>query len=341
MFTRIFSKPLDDSLPVFSSWKEVPPNHHTRNQWKKKRRKVRKKEQPVARLRWSEWSFVDVDRHECDGTVTTCKEKILIQKECGLFSEEQTAPYRGTRRTWAINIFHNYFVRFASREHYIWWVDETLDGGNPRWLHCDGRLEEWQLKKHLKGDEKYGVRGGEWTRFGSIDLDLHEGDPDIFLEQFRILLEEFHGKGGWHFQVADEDAGGVHLVQTFRRPVLLESYRNTLRERLQALDKRHPDLAARARAAGMKTLGELEIFPDTQKGFRLPLCAGRTMLLDRPLELVYDKRLKREVQDVVGYVSWLSRDQKQYMPAEEVFQFVKERLRTPQPKPHAVPEEPK
>jgi hypothetical protein len=339
MFTRIFSKPLDDSLPVFSSWKEVPPNHHTRNQWKKKRRKVRKKEQPVARLRWSEWSFVDVDRHECDGTVTTSKEKILIQKECGLFSEDQTDPYRGTRRTWAINIFRNYFVRFASRAHYIWWVDEPLDGGNPRWLHCDGRLQEWQFKMHLKGDEKYGVRGGEWTHFGSIDHDLHEGDPDIFLEQFRILLDEFHGKDSWHFQVADKDAGGVHLVQTFRTPVLLESYRNTLRERLQDLDQRHPDLAARARAAGMKTLGELEIFPDSQKGFRLPLCAGRTMLLDRPLERVYDKRLKREVHDVVGYVSWLSRAEKQYMSAEEVFQLVKGRLRLPQPKPQVEKQE--
>jgi hypothetical protein len=200
-------------------------------------------------------------------------------------------------------------------------------------------LEEWQLKKHLKGDEKYGVRGGEWTRCGSIDHDLHEGDPAIFLEQFRILLDEFHGKDGWHFQVADKNAGGVHLVQTFRRPVLLESYRDGLRKRLLALDQRHPDLAARARAAGMKTLGELEIFPDPQKGFRLPLCAGRTMLLDRPLELVYDKRLKREVQDVVGYVSWLSRDQKRYMPAEEVFQCVKQRLRTPQPKPQVEQQE--
>jgi hypothetical protein len=87
----------------------------------------------------------------------------------------------------------------------------------------------------------------------------------------------------------------------------------------------------------MKTLGEIEIYPDPQKGFRLPLCAGRTMLLDRPLDLVYDKRFKREVQDVIRYVSWLSRDEKQYMPAEEVFQFVKDRLRTPQPKPQADP----
>jgi hypothetical protein len=339
MFTRIFGKLLDDSLPVVFSWKEAPPNHHTRSQWKRMRRKVRKKEQPIARFRWSEWTTVDVDRQGCDGAVTSCKERILVERECGLFSEEQTAPYRGTRRTWAIDIFHNYFVRFASREHFIWWVDEPLDGGGPRWLHCGGRLEEWQLKKHLKGDEKSGVRGGKLTRFGCIDLDLHEGDLATFLEQFRILLDEFHGKDGWHFQVADKDAGGVHLVQTFRRPVLLESYRDALRKRLQALDERHPELAASARAAGMKTLGELEIFPDPRKGFRLSLCAGRTMLLDRPLELVHEKRLKREVQDVIGYVSWLSRSEKRYMPAEEVFRYVKARLRKPQPKPQAGQEE--
>jgi hypothetical protein len=165
-------------------------------------------------------------------------------------------------------------VRFASRTNYIWWVDDPPDGVSPRWLHCEGRLDEWQLKKHLNGGEKYGVRGGKWTRFGSIDLDLHEGDPAIFLEQFLVLLDEFRGKDGWHFQVADKDAGGVHLVQTFRRQVLLEDYRKALRERLQTLDERHPDLAARARASGMKTLGELEIFPDPQKGFRLPFVCG-------------------------------------------------------------------
>jgi hypothetical protein len=67
------------------------------------------------------------------------------------------------------------------------------------------------------------------------------------------------------------------------------------------------------------------------------------MLLDRPLELVYDKRLKSEVQDVIGYVSWLSRDEKHYMPSEEVFRFVKDRLRTPLPKSQAElkPDSPK
>ena len=279
--------------------------------------------------------FSEHERHDIDGTVTTWKEKGLVQRECGLFSEDQTAPYRGQRRTWAVRIFWNYFVRFGNKDCYLWWVNEPLDGSKPGWRNCTGRLQEGHLKNHLKGAEKYGVRGGKWTRFGGIDLDLHDGDLAVFLDQFRILLDEFHGKEGWHFQVSNEDAGGVHLVQTFRNRILVASYRESLRNRLKALDERYPDLADRARATGMKTLGELEIFPDPAKGFRLPLCVGRTMLLDRPLELVFNKRMKRKTQDVLRYVSWLSLDEKQYMPAEEVFEFVRARLRKPQPKPEA------
>lgn len=82
----------------------------------------------------------------------------------------------------------------------------------------------------------------------------------------------------------------------------------------------------------MRTLGELEIFPNPKHGFRLPLCSGRTMLLDRPLPLVFNQRMKREVQDVEGYVSWLSKDEKTYMPAEQVITYVKERLASLKPK---------
>ena len=65
---------------------------------------------------------------------------------------------------------------------------------------------------------------------------------------------------------------------------------------------------------------------------------GRTMLLDQPLELVFDNRLKREIHDVIGYVTWLSLDDKPYMPVEEVFLFISTRLRHPQPKPEMAKE---
>jgi hypothetical protein len=340
VFTRNFSQVFDKSLPVYSS-KDIPPGLRTRSQWKKKRRKVRKQQQPVAVLRWQESDVSVCERHECDGSVTTWKEPVLVNRQCGLFAEDQTDPYRATGRTLGTILFSQYFLRFTSGERYIWWVDEPLDGGKPRWLNCNGKLRDDQLKQHLAGREKYGVRGNKWTRFGVIDLDLHEGDQDIFLEQLRVLLAEFHGTDSWHFQVADENAGGVHLIQAFREQVLLDDYRDGLRKRLQALDGRHPDLACRARAAGMRSLADLEIYPNSTNGIRLPLCAGRTMLLDGPLELAYDKRLKRHVPDVLQYVLWLGREARRHIPADAVFDFVRARLRDPGPKQQAAEKKPK
>lgn len=315
---------LDQSLPRFT-WETQPDHLKARNQWKRSRRKVRKNEKPVACLTWESTELVETDRFLPDGTTEKIKERAPVLRECGLFTAEQTRPYKPTVRTRAVEIFRRYFVEFSSREHYIWWMTN-------HWQSCNGNLQEWQLKNHLKGRDRYGVRGGKWTRFLAVDLDLHNGDLAVFLDQLRVLQGEFHGKDAWHYQVADKNAGGVHFIQCFREKHLLKETIAELRRRLQELDQRHPDLAARARAAGMKTLGEMEIFPSEKNGFRLPLCSGRTMLLDRPLPLVFNKRMGREVQDVVGYVAWLSRDNKGYMPAEEVFRYVKERLAAPKPK---------
>ena len=64
------------------------------------------------------------------------------------------------------------------------------------------------------------------------------------------------------------------------------------------------------------------------------------MLLDGPLPLVFNKRMGRDVQDVVGYVTWLSSDEKTYMPAEEVLSYVKERLAVPKPKEETKTQQP-
>lgn len=319
-FTEIF----DESLPELT-WGNRPETLKTRKEWKRSRRKVRKGQKPVARLTWEATETLETECYQPDGTVTEIKERVPVIRECGLFVPEQTVPYRGTRRTWAIDLFRRYFVELSSNDSFIWWADS-------HWITCEGRLQEWQLKKHLKGSDRYGVRGGKWTRFLALDLDLHNGDPAVFLDQLRVLLDEFHGKAGWHYQVADQNAGGIHFIRCFRKPARLRDLREELRRRLQELDRRHPELAARARAANMKTLAELEIFPNPKNGFRLPLCSGRTMLLDRPLPPVFNKRMKRKVPDVLGYNTWLSTDAdaRHYMPAEQVFQFVKERLATPQ-----------
>ena len=319
-----FGQILEKSLPGFT-WSTCPDTLKTRRQWKRARRKVKKGEKPVARLTWETTDFRESQCFNPDGTATIVKERVPVLRECGLFGAEQTNPYRGTRRTWAIEIFRRYFVEHSSREQYIWWMSD-------HWQTCHGSLQEWQVKNHLKGSDRYGIRGGKLTRFIALDLDLHNGDPAVFVDQLRILLGAFHGKDGWHFQVAEQNAGGIHFIRCFRKPRGLEELRKELRRKLQELDRQHPELGTRARAAGMKTLAELEIFPNQTNGFRLPLCSCRTMLLDKPLPLVHNMRMGRQVQDVLGYISWLSRDGKTYMPVQEIVAYVQDRLAVPKPK---------
>ena len=188
------------------------------------------------------------------------------------------------------------------------------------------------LRRHLGGKGRYGVRGGKWSRFLALDLDLHNGDPAVFLDQLRVLLTEFHGQDGWHYQVADQHAGGIHFLRCFRKKRNLDELRQELRRKhCKNWTSAIPNLPP-GPAANMKTLAELEIYPNPTNGFRLPLCSGRTMLLDRPLPLVFNKRMGREIQDVLGYITWLSRDEKRYMPADTVIAYVKERLAVPKPK---------
>jgi hypothetical protein len=161
-----------------------------------------------------------------------------------------------------------------------------------------------------------GIRGGRHTKWGAIDLDLHAGDKDVFLEQLRLLLSAFHATAGWHYDVGE---GGVHLCQVFpRMPVLV--WRHRVRRALRELDENYPEIAKQARHAGMKALGELELYPDPAHGVRLPLSAGRTALLDQPLmPVLYRKKM---VQDVIGYLEWVRAVGKVYMPIMQVLAFV-------------------
>ena len=117
----------------------------------------------------------------------------------------------------------------------------------------------------------------------------------------------FAGKDSWHFQVENENANGVHLIRILKTTDL-GTARERLREDLTSLDAAHTSLSNKARDAEMRTLAELEIFPNRNQAFRLPLCRGRTMLLDQPLDLVEIPRTKRRmVQNVERYVDWLAK----------------------------------
>jgi len=291
--------------PTYTAWRQVPDGLKTKRQWTERGRQLLNQPTPSAILKWENEDY------------EACQTK--------LYAEDQTRETRLRPSSEAALLYFQLFTATTSKSKYLWWND---DG----WQTCAQRFTHGQAKNHIAGSQAYGVFGGYETTFGAIDLDLHNGDPDVFLSQFKVLLNEFHGHDGWHYQVSESHARGVHLIQAFfeRRP--LADYRARLRARLKRLDAENPKLAARARAAGMKTLGELEIYPDKNQGFRLPLSAGRTVLIDKPLRMTYEPYRKDYIPDAAYYIAWIHHGKK-YMPKKHVFNYVEERLAIPKRKP--------
>jgi hypothetical protein len=281
-------------VPVYRGWGRVPRGLRTRGQWDERNRRVLSAANPEGILVWPETVKV---RDEAGSPTGYADVRCRTAR---LYREDQTQPFVPSTLELAHRHFYDVFVRPCSRERYGFWSEER-----GHWTCVWDAIGKQHVRSHVNGTSIYGVYGGTHTRFAAIDLDLHHGDRDVFLGQLRILLDEFWGRDGWHLQVADRNAGGVHLLKVVPE-TRLDDLRATLRSTLQLLDQRHPRQAERARAAGMKPLGEVEVYPSPTQVFRLPLCRGRTMLLDRPLTLVQNTRARHgRVQDVAGYVRWL------------------------------------
>lgn len=307
----------DATIPRIKGWENKPVELDTRSHWKRDDRKVVKNEKPKAILVYKHTRKKFVGDAPADGTQPTPPEAVTILREIPLYSFEQTKKFRPTPRTSAIRTLALIFLRYSNRHHYIWHHGEE-------WLTCSGKLSFDRFEDHLGQREIYGVRSnGRWTHFGGIDLDLHNGDHDIFLEQLNILLDEFHGRDGWHFQVADRLAKGVHLLQAFLERVDYRLYRDGLRAKLQLLDAKYPDLARRAKLAGMRSLGQLEIFPNISNGLRLPFSRGRTLLLDGPVNQILHR--KKLAVDIERYIAWVT-NPASYMPRDAVYLYVADRL---------------
>lgn len=316
-------------MKFYIDWADVPADLKARSQWQLLNQRIRKGEKPIAEIKTTKEKKIRKFQPSDDDEVKAgdkLEEPLTLEVEnrIGLFSASQTVPFIPTPLENARRAYFHWFVEASNPSHYLWRTDDD-------WQWCDGFLGRSKTRSHVSGSEEYGVIGGgrrkETTRFGLIDLDLHRGDQEVFLAQLEVLLSEFHDRDGWHLQVKNQDASGVHLIQVISS-VNLRNYRNHLRNRLMQLDKRFPDLAEKARRSGMKTLGEIEIYPDTCRGVRLPLARNRTILLDRPLELVANRK-KRLVQDVVGYARWIVDKSRAYMPTSEIIKFVKDRLEEP------------
>ncbi len=261
----------------FPNWQFVPPELKSKKGWEASCRKVQKGA-------FHRGFVIDMTTYN---------------KTVKLYQEADTVPYEPTTRTLAMRAFYAWLVRPTSKVKHIRWLDDEGD-----WRDWYGKLTLDDAKRHVNGREILGVLGGDRTHMRSIDLDLTWDGPEKLLERFKALQSAFHARDGWHYQIADEDAQGVHLVQVFRESAYLDACTHELKAVLAELDRKHPGLG----------LTRLEVYPAKNHGFRLPLCRGRSMLTDRP------------TRDVVEYMTWLL-DPNQYMAAEEVFEYLRLRLK--------------
>jgi len=303
-------------VPVYDGWRQVPEGFKTAGQWRRNDRKVSRGEKPAAKICWRKRSATVSLQYHSDGHVTRSETPKIIEHFVNLFGMEQTSTYNPKIRFRAFQCFRRYFAEYSSDEKYLWW--------NNQWVSCRGKAGERYLKEHIEGRHIYGVVGGPKTRFIAIDLDLHKGDRQIFLDQLTVLLAEFAGKDGWHYQVADQQANGIHFLRVLRDPCPTQMASDELKVILGRLSAENPELERRAAEAGMRSIRDLEVFPNQAQGFRLPLCRGRTMLLDKPLPLRQLK--KNQVQDVEAYILWIIR-RSGYMTAQDVKAYVEARLR--------------
>jgi hypothetical protein len=288
---------------LFSRWDEVNDVYGSKRQWEIAGRAVN------------------------DGANPSAHVVLGPTHQAPLWALDQTHKVAQQPRTRAYLEFEQLFFDLCNKKRYLRfdsehdsWRQQVIGDGEPFFR----RLTSQKIRQHINGSAIHGVCAGTFTRFIALDLDFHGRDRDIFLEQARVLLEEISGKDAWHYQVARDNIDGIHAFKVFKHPILTSKAIGDLRHQILDLDDKHPDLAMEANKAGMTSLGQVEIYPDFKRGFRLPLCWGREMLLDRPLDLVTHQ--KKTVQDVEGYIRWLQDLYRKYMPAEQVLRRVSDEL---------------
>jgi hypothetical protein len=328
----------------FFSWDEVPEDYTTASQWPRHGRKVREKQTPAARVvtpatfKKGERFVSEARILEDDGDTIT-----IITDEIPLYHESQTRPYTARDRTLDYFHYEDIFYTYCRKDRFIYWQETPPDdppkGWEPGWrnhpsvrtLDPNRRLSPADVRAHLNHTRLYGVVAGAWTRFVMIDLDLHEGDRGVFLDQLKLLLGRFWGHGGWHLEAKTDGIGGVHLIRAFPDRRRTADQVSKLKARLIDVDRQHPELARRAVEAGMPSFADLEVYPqETGNGVRLPLGRGRTVLLDCPLGTVTHRG--KTLPDLHAYLRWMHDPNRTYMTADDVIEYVQTRLATALPK---------
>ncbi len=292
---------------IYERWKDVPNCYATKTGWKERGRKVNADEHATA-------FFEIVEERK----LTTIDATSKTYKQIALFHQDQTRQVNVSSLDRAKQRFYRVFVKPANRRNLIkrckgGYVD---DSAGERYWDSTIPEESWRtitecltlprVESHLSGREEYGIFGGEKSYHLIIDLDLHKVPYALFIRRLKVLLDHFHGDCRCHFQVAEKDARGVHMILFFGNRSPLKTRRRWLKKEFQKLERIHPDIFLTADSIKLlpedqrKHIRPVEVFPDVSHGHRLPLAKGRLLLLDKPLHLVWRRGKLR--QDLEGYL---------------------------------------
>ncbi len=310
---------------TFEGWTSVPAEYKSKQDWLSRGFTIPSGKKPAASVK-----VVATRRTE------SIDKEYLVEKFHSLYHQSQTRAARKTELSEARQSFFTRFAEPADWRRLIKWTEGEWTGafGNEQgddavencgWLTYKEKLTLPKLINHELGREIYGVFGGRDSYHLLIDVDLHNQPLSLFETRLRILVDRFHGQHRCHFQVANTNAGGVHLILFFGTPGLLSTRRKWLLNELEKLDQAYRGaLLTKQTSRGLAF--NIEVFPDPKKACRLPLARERTMLLDKPLQMV--ERRSKSYQDVIGYMRWLDQapDLIRYMPKDEVIKFITERL---------------
>ena len=253
-----------------------------------------------------------------------------------LYHISQTIDFIPSKKQLAFEEFWQIFCSKMDQNRHLkkktkgeigWWLKNT-----DNFKFCN-RLCREKLQSHLNQNRPIGVFPKyndplSKTRFVIIDLDLHNKDQSIFLQMVKILLDVFWGKGKCFIGLNPEIVNGIHLILVFDDTKNVVKITNEIKDILKNLDIENQQLINQAISLHMNSFSAIEVFPRNDRGVRLPLGKGYTVITDRILENVPlpEKKGTRLVADCVSFMDWIKDPNKKYMDKDAVINFIADKI---------------
>ena len=301
----------------FNGWNNVPFDYKTQKSWKYKFKNIVENEYSKAEV-----EFLVGDNPPKFITVP-------------LYHISQTVDFIPTRKEIAFEEFWQIFCSKMDQHRHInrpkgddgWRVRNTDN------FKFKNIFDRDKLESHLDQNLPRGVfpKNNDplsKTKFVIIDLDLHNKDKTIFLQMLKVLLDVFWGKGKCFIGLNPKIVNGIHLILVFDNPKNVLKITDKIKAILKTLDIRNEKLINHALSSGMNSFSAIEVFPRNDRGVRLPMGKGYTVITDHILTNVRvpEKKRTRLVADFVSLIDWLEDPNRKHMDKEGVISFIADKL---------------